>query len=192
MQDCVKRVLRGAVLCIVSWAALISFVILFCQIDFSPWPIVLSYVVVFLMLALMIVLALAAIYLTFVRLVLSLYRIWKSGHRVWAVVFLILLCLMANILYQVGHWSRVPEYDSVSEDGRYRIVVYVTNYDIWYFLPGGPGDSACHEARVDLVESATGKVLGTERGMWLSHISEVTWYADRVDVGRTAASFDLR
>ena len=191
MVDYAKSIVRGAVGCIAGWVGFILSVVLFCRLDFGriPWP--LAKVFGTAMLVLVFALALLSLYLTLVRPFVGCFRLWNGGHQVLAVSLVMTTVLILTCLYHACHWSRVPSYDSASSDGRYKIVVYMTNYDIWYFLPGGPGDALCHEARVDLVETETGKVLGSERGMWLSHVSEITWYADHVDVGRTAASFDL-
>ena len=95
------------------------------------------------------------------------------------------LCLpVAACLVELCHWSRVPEYDSVSPDGRYKIVAYVTNFDLGYFTPGGPGDGGSHPAKVELVEVSSGRVIATGRVDWLMNVADAQWWTNEVRLSR--------
>ena len=77
-------------------------------------------------------------------------------------------------------WSRWEDYDQTSPDGQYTIKVYGDNFHFGMAMGGG----ADRKAKVELVDNATGKVLGSGQLPILWMVRDTFWYADNVDVTR--------
>lgn len=116
--------------------------------------------------------------------VASIVKGWRAGRKRMPIIMTIIISMLVILIYNFGHWSRVPEYDSYSPDGRYKVEVSITNYDIQYFIPGWGGDGGCHESRVRLVELTTGRILGEGRVDWLNNVRDIRWYTDEVVIAR--------
>ena len=124
------------------------------------------------------------LYRAFICSVIYLVKAWRRSERTLVVLSAVLCLLVAACLVELCHWSRVPEYDSVSPDGRYKIIAYVTNLVLGYFILGGPGDGGSHPAKVELVEVSSERVIATGRVDWLMNVANTQWWTNEVRVSR--------
>ena len=174
-----KEVVKGIGLALMAWMVVLGVHLLANNGSLAALPSLLAMLVRFAMMVVFVAGVLYGLYRTFVRPFIYVFKVWRRGEKGQAIVFIVLYAATMIMLYNLLHWSRMPEYDSVSPDGKYKAVVYMTNFDINYLLPGGPGDARCHEARIDLVEVATGKIIDSGRLGWLMNV-DIQWYGNEM------------
>ena len=179
-----KSLLMGAGRAALGWFVSIGLAVLFFRARFAWLPSWLQCTVTVCLFALAVVAVLLSLYLTFISPIVGFVRAWRNGNGIRVTLVAAVGFLVAACLVEFCHWSRVPEYDSVSPDGRYKIVAYVTNLDLGYFIPGGPGDGGSHPAKVELVEVSSGRVIATGRVDWLMNVADTQWWTNEVRVSR--------
>ena len=130
---------------------------------------------------------LVACYQTFVCSIIGLEKMWKGKQRILVVSLVIGICVVGVFLYQIGHWYRAPNWDQHSPDGRYTIRAYGDRY----FFSTTPGDGSSRKAKVELVENATGKVIGTGLVHCLWAVGETCWHTNCVEVTRGDESLEF-
>lgn len=94
----------------------------------------------------------------------------------WCIIFAIVIVAVCGL--NVVRWQRCEYYDQKSPDGQYAVRVYGDMLHI-SFAVGGGGD---RKAKFELVENATGKVIGSGalQIMWM--VQDTFWHEDSVDV----------
>ena len=181
-----------------SWAVFVFSLLAFFGVDWSFLPRWLGWCVVAMLGILAFVSLIASVYWTFLRPIVCLVRmqirLWRRGRGLAAFGILASVAIGLCSFYQLFHWSRMPEYDCVSPDGKHKLVFYVNNYDLPSIFPGGPGDGLFHAARVDLVKTSLGVTIDSQYVDSLAEALNVSWFDDAVWVGRGdgCAQFKLK
>lgn len=175
-----RSLLIGVGRAFIGWLVSIGLAVLFVRARFAWLPSWLQCTITICFFALAVVALLLALYLTFISPDVGLVRAWRNGNGVRMTLVAVIGLLIVACLIELCRWSRVPEYDSVSPDGQYTIRAYGDNFHFSMTMGGG----ADRKAKVELVENATGKVLGSGRLPILWMVRDTFWYADNVDVTR--------
>jgi len=179
-----KEISKGIGLTSMTWVVVVGILWLANHGSLAILPRQMAMLVRLLMAVAFVASAAYGLYRAFICPVIYFVKAWRRGERTFVALSAVLCLLVAASLVELCHWSRVPEYDSVSPDGRYKIVAYVTNLDLGYFIPGGPGDGGSHPAKVELVEVSSGRVIATGRVDWLMNVADTQWWTNEVRVSR--------